>query len=146
MGAGGFAGIKDMIDGGGAGMAGDTFKGGALSDIANQIGIKPMGYNDRQAMMPQNRQVMQQLMQQGGGGMAPQGMSSQGAGPVRPQARPYNGAPPVPPVQTMPLNSMGAPVYQPGQGPNFPAVPGSAAPSPMQQYYMMIEAKQRGLI
>jgi len=139
MGAGGFSGLKDMIDGGGAGMAGDTFKGGAMSDIANQIGIRPMGYNDRMEGMQATRPQMRPPMPQPAPAAAP-------AGPVRPMARPYNGAPPVPPVQAMPLNAMGAPVYQAGQGPNFPGVPGSAPPSPMQQYYMMIEANERGLI
>ena len=70
MGAGGFSGLKDMIDGGGAGMAGDTFKGGAMSDIANAIGIKPMGYMDRMQGMqtPQMRPPMPQP-----GAMPPQG-------------------------------------------------------------------------
>lgn len=55
--------FRDMFDGGGRGRFGDTFQGGLLSNVANRVGIRPMGYADRMA---------------GGGGMdAMQG----GAGP-----------------------------------------------------------------
>lgn len=42
-----FTGLLDMLDGGGAGRAGDKFEGGPLSGLLNMIGIKPMGYFDR---------------------------------------------------------------------------------------------------
>ena len=43
-----YQGLLDMINGGGAGQAGPTFQGGALSDLLNSLGIRPMGYRDRQ--------------------------------------------------------------------------------------------------
>lgn len=47
-----FLGLLDMFDGGGAGRAGDTFKGGPLSGLLNELGIRPRGFNDRQAEPP----------------------------------------------------------------------------------------------
>ena len=44
--------LMDMINGGGAGMAGDTFQGGILSGLLNAIGVRPAGYRARQ-MQPQ---------------------------------------------------------------------------------------------
>lgn len=44
-----FTGLLDMIDGGGAGAAGNTFEGGPLSGLLNIIGVKPRGYADRMA-------------------------------------------------------------------------------------------------
>lgn len=41
--AGGFTGIRDMFDGGGAGRSGSTFSGGPLSGAANRVGISPAG-------------------------------------------------------------------------------------------------------
>jgi hypothetical protein len=43
----GFA--RDMFDGGGYGKSGDTFKGGGYSGLLNALGIRPMGYADRQS-------------------------------------------------------------------------------------------------
>lgn len=42
-----YLGLIDMLDGGGAGRSGDTFEGGPLSNFLNDIGIRPMGYQDR---------------------------------------------------------------------------------------------------
>lgn len=42
-----YGGLLDMINGGGAGRAGQTFQGGALSELLNSLGIRPMGYRDR---------------------------------------------------------------------------------------------------
>lgn len=39
--SGGFTGIRDMFDGGGAGRSGSTFSGGPLSGAANRAGISP---------------------------------------------------------------------------------------------------------
>ena len=50
-----FLGLLDMLDGGGAGRAGDTFEGGPLSGFLNALGIRPMGYRDRMAQMAQAR-------------------------------------------------------------------------------------------
>lgn len=47
-----YSGLLDMINGGGAGQAGETFQGGALSELLNSLGIRPMGYRDRQAEQP----------------------------------------------------------------------------------------------
>jgi hypothetical protein len=44
--------LQDMFNGGGAGMAGDTFQGGILSGLLNAIGVRPAGYRSRQ-MQPQ---------------------------------------------------------------------------------------------
>jgi len=39
---GGYTGLRDMFDGGGAGRSGATFEGGPLSGVANAVGLKPM--------------------------------------------------------------------------------------------------------
>lgn len=44
-----FKGLLDMINGGGAGRAGQTFEGGPLSGMLNGLGIRPMGYAYRLA-------------------------------------------------------------------------------------------------
>lgn len=44
-----YKGLLDMLDGGGAGRSGQTFEGGPLSGILNALGIRPMGFIDRQA-------------------------------------------------------------------------------------------------
>lgn len=46
-----FVSLRDMIDGGGAGRAGDAFEGGPLSGFLNELGIRPRGYFDRQREM-----------------------------------------------------------------------------------------------
>lgn len=48
MADGQYMGLLDMINGGGAGRAGDTFEGGPLSGLLNLLGIKPRGFYDRQ--------------------------------------------------------------------------------------------------
>lgn len=56
-----FLSFLDMIDGGGAGQAGDQFEGGPLSGLLNMLGIRPRGYEDRQnqpTMTPQMRPPM----------------------------------------------------------------------------------------
>jgi hypothetical protein len=42
-----YQGLLDLINGGGAGRAGQTFEGGGLSGLLNSLGIRPMGYQDR---------------------------------------------------------------------------------------------------
>jgi hypothetical protein len=44
-----YQGLLDMLNGGGAGQAGQTFEGGGLSGLLNSLGIRPMGYRDRLA-------------------------------------------------------------------------------------------------
>lgn len=39
----GYTSLKDVIDGGGAGISGAEFEGGLLSDVANALGIRPLG-------------------------------------------------------------------------------------------------------
>ena len=41
--------LRDMFDGGGRGRAGQRFEGGLLADLANALGFKPLGYQDRLA-------------------------------------------------------------------------------------------------
>ena len=40
--------LRDMFDGGGGGRYGDTFQGGPYSGVLNVLGVRPMGYRDRQ--------------------------------------------------------------------------------------------------
>ena len=47
-----FLGLMDMINGGGAGRAGDEFVGGPLSGLLNALGIRPRGYADRATSAP----------------------------------------------------------------------------------------------
>lgn len=51
------AGLYDFVDGGGYGQSGQDFRGmGAYSVLANALGVKPMGYEDRlSATRPQAR-------------------------------------------------------------------------------------------
>jgi len=44
-----YGGLLDMINGGGPQAAGQTFQGGALSELLNSLGIRPMGYQNRMA-------------------------------------------------------------------------------------------------
>jgi hypothetical protein len=44
----GYSGLRDMFDGGGRQQSGDTFKGGGYSGLLNALGIRPMGFVDRQ--------------------------------------------------------------------------------------------------
>jgi len=44
----GYSGLRDMFDGGGRQQSGDQFKGGGYSGLLNALGIRPMGYADRQ--------------------------------------------------------------------------------------------------
>lgn len=41
------AGPRDFFDGGGLGQSGDRFVGGGMSMLANALGIRPMGYQQR---------------------------------------------------------------------------------------------------
>jgi len=41
------AGPRDFFDGGGLGRSGDRFVGGGMSMLANALGIRPMGYQQR---------------------------------------------------------------------------------------------------
>ena len=89
---GGYTGLRDMFDGGGAGRSGDTFQGGGLrSGLLNAIGVRPLGYNQRQAEMqksPQRRPMMQQ------------GNSMQQRPMQRPDVRPMM---PLQPISVQPL-------------------------------------------
>ena len=46
-----FTGLLDLIDGGGAGRAGNEFEGGLLSEVLNALGIRPRGFEERQERM-----------------------------------------------------------------------------------------------
>lgn len=51
----GYTSLRDMVDGGGAGQSGDTFKGpGAIDNIANAVGIKPLGSGGGSTSSPSN--------------------------------------------------------------------------------------------
>lgn len=45
--------LRDMLDGGGRGRAGQRFEGGMLANLANALGIRPLGYQDRLAAAQQ---------------------------------------------------------------------------------------------
>lgn len=82
-----FLSLKDMFDGGGAGASGTAFKGGPLSGLLNELGIRPMGYRDAmERMKPMARPAAAPMA-------AP-------ASPASPAAPPM--APP-PPVAVQPL-------------------------------------------
>jgi hypothetical protein len=74
-----YQGLLDMLNGGGAGQAGQTFEGGGLSGLLNSLGIRPMGYQDRLAeARPEPNPMM----------MEPKA-SSMGAPPVQPPVSQY---------------------------------------------------------
>lgn len=102
-----FLDFMDMINGGGAGVSGDEFKGGGLlSDIANSL-FSPRGSLNRIA--PQERpQGMGQMAQ------APQGqpmMPTQNPHPQMPAEPPVAQGITTPQVQTASLNELEA-LYQ----------------------------------
>lgn len=60
-GLGGFA--RDMVDGGGFGRSGPTFRGGPLSGLLNAARVRPLGYKDRLgSVRPQMRQQVRPQM------------------------------------------------------------------------------------
>ena len=65
--------LRDMLDGGGRGRAGQRFEGGLLADLANALGIRPLGYQERLAAARP---------------MARPTRAAAPSGPMRPQARP----------------------------------------------------------
>lgn len=74
-----YLGLIDMLDGGGAGRSGDTFEGGPLSNFLNDIGIRPMGYQDRlSAARPMPRPMS-----------GPTAMAPVATTPAQPPADPY---------------------------------------------------------
>jgi hypothetical protein len=74
-----YQGLLDMLNGGGAGRAGQTFEGGGLSGLLNSLGIRPMGYQDRLAeARPQPNPML----------MTPT-VSTMGAPAMQPPVSPY---------------------------------------------------------
>lgn len=45
----GFLNFADMFDGGGVGRSGQTFEGGPFSGLLNALGVRPYGFDERQA-------------------------------------------------------------------------------------------------
>lgn len=101
--------LRDMLDGGGRGQAGETFQGGPLSGLLNFVGVRPYGYRD--------------TMDAGGYGMsAPMGG---GAG--------YTAAPmPMPNVMGSGMNPSNA--YAPYQPPMGSGMNPANAYAPYQSY------------
>lgn len=94
-----FTGLLDLVDGGGAGRAGQQFEGARVSEILNAIGIKPYGAEDRmRAVRPQARP--EDFRQQ----FTP---PIQAPSPMQPPMQPPMSAMP-PPVMTTPLPPAGA--------------------------------------
>lgn len=92
--------VADMFNGGGAGASGTEFKGGILSGLLNDLGVKPMGYKDRMDAMQHTRpqlrpQAPQPQMQYGGRGnvgMPSQPMQYGGRGTVGMPSQPMQGS------------------------------------------------------
>jgi hypothetical protein len=78
---GGYTGLGDMVNGGGAGRSGNTFEGGPMSGLLNAIGVRPMGYSDRQEQAMSTRPRQRPAMPMQGGGMQP--MQGGGMQPMR---------------------------------------------------------------
>jgi hypothetical protein len=118
-----FTGLLDMIDGGGAGRAGQQFEGARVSEILNAIGIKPYGAEDRmRAVRPQARP--DDFRQQ----FAP---PIQAPRPQQPAMSPmdmFGGMPPAPysPPQQSPMQMLGG----------MPPAPYSPQMDPQQQAIM----------
>lgn len=83
---------QDMMDGGGRGMAGDTFQGGLLSAIFNAMGARPMGYSDRQ-----NAQAPAPTPEVTRRALSPAMSMNPMMRPTRPAAPPVSYAPPMQP-------------------------------------------------
>lgn len=91
---GGYTGLSDMINGGGAGASGDTFSGGPYSGLLNAIGVRPMGYAARQESVESGRPRQRTAMPMQRGGMQ-QPMQ-------RPAMQPASVMPPVTPAPPTP--------------------------------------------
>lgn len=84
---GGYSGLGDMVNGGGAGRSGDTFEGGRMSGLLNSIGVRPMGYADRQESVESGRPRQRPAMPMQGGRSQPQPMM-----PQQPMMQPMGGS------------------------------------------------------
>lgn len=122
--------LRDMLDGGGRGRAGQRFEGGMLADLANALGFRPMGYQERLAA---SRPVARPMRP-----AAPAAPATS----IRPQARPRPvamgdwGAPVSIPPRPVAMGNWGSPVNMPTApqgmftsplsmgGPSFPTVGG----------------------
>jgi len=108
-----FNGLMDMINGGGAGQAGQTFEGGPFSDMLNQLGARPAGFQDRMGQVrPQMR-------------------------PQQPQGQQYSAPQPQPQPQPMPVGDLasmaqGAINNAPQQAPQAPPQYSGRGQSPGQ--------------
>lgn len=111
----------DMMDGGGRGMAGDTFQGGLLSSILNAMNIRPMGYNARQAAMAEQASSV-----------TPQVTQRAVAPAVQPRPMPRPTLPPAPMVDTSTPMQPGMNVMPDGEAflrQNIAVVPALRGPS-----------------
>jgi hypothetical protein len=115
----------DMINGGGAGMAGDTFEGGLLSGMLNRAGVRPMGYQSRQGQAMMTPQQVRAQMGNAPSVMAPPPVSTPSTA-YRPAAQPS--AMPQPMPTRLPINMQGM-VQGSGQTPATGYV-SSAGPAP----------------
>jgi len=118
-----FTSLLDMIDGGGMGAEGNTFKGGGLlSDVANAL-FQPAGYRERQRGMAETRPQAR-----------PMSMGTQSPAPSAPlqptQIQPGPGMPgfnaPPPPPQNTP--QMPSDPRAPSPQPAFAFAPNNARP------------------
>ena len=97
--------LRDMLDGGGHGRAGQRFDGGMLADLANALGFRPLGYQERLAAA---RPMARPTRPQGGGGGVAEAPLQYG-----PQARPVVGPRQEPPPRPFAMGDWGSPVNMP---------------------------------
>lgn len=137
-----YQGLLDMINGGGAGQAGPTFQGGALSDLLNSLGIRPMGYRDRQAEQAPPQMLQPRMSSMGaprGPGLSPvpdqiqQMMLPRGPGlsPVPDQIQQMMPTTPVPDQISELLRMLGIDARQPGVSQALAAMGGGQPPYAM---------------
>lgn len=109
---GGYTGLSDMINGGGAGASGDTFSGGPYSGLLNAIGVRPMGYAARQEAVSSGRPRQRPAMPMQRGGMQQPMQQPMQPASVMPPVTP---APPTPDQMLMLMNAIKS-APQPQQG------------------------------
>ena len=110
--------LRDMLDGGGRGRAGQQFEGGLLADLANALGLRPLGYEERLAA------AQQQPSQKRAAALAAPDKSIRPQARRRPVAMGDWGAPVNIPPRPVAMGDWGLPV-------NMPTAPQGMFTSPL---------------
>lgn len=143
-----FTGLLDMFDGGGAGASGQSFKGGLLSGLLNQIGVKPLVYRDRMEAMQNTRpQLRPQVQPQVSTQSQPQPMQYSGRGSAGMPSQPMQGSGMTPANAYAPQMGMttGSPITQATLPPQAPASGEGLRSMMMQAYPGMDEDQLRAM-